>query len=330
MPKYSIIIPVYKAEKTISECVDSILRQAFEDFELILVNDCSPDKSSLIVAKYASKDNRIKILNQPKNLGVSAARNRGLNVAKGDYILFVDSDDFVSDDYLSIIDKELTEKPTDLLSFGMNMYYQYPGEPIKTEISSMNCEVDGEFPSCENWHFLCLKSFFASPCNKVFLRSIIEINTLRFDETCVSYEDFIFNCKYCNCIRNFRIISRPLYFYRQLSKASSASKRNWEIPFSISRKVVDICKEFIEIHKDFNLSNIMLHALQSYRIELQYAFLQGEKKFYSAVKEVCNDEKFIDTIDLIKPKGKTLLLLKLGILLHLSVVQRAMILRIIR
>ena len=90
----SIIVPVYNAEKYLSRCIDSILRQTFADFELILVNDGSSDKSKEICEKYLESDPRIKLINQ-ENSGVSAARNTGLDNASGEYIGFVDSDDFI-------------------------------------------------------------------------------------------------------------------------------------------------------------------------------------------------------------------------------------------
>ena len=95
MPKISIIVPVYKVEKFLPKCIDSILSQTFTDFELILVDDGSPDNCGKICDEYAHKDDRVVVVHK-LNEGVSIARNKGLDVAKGEYILFCDSDDFVS------------------------------------------------------------------------------------------------------------------------------------------------------------------------------------------------------------------------------------------
>ena len=94
MPKISVIIPVYNVEKYLRECLDSLLNQAFKDIEIICVNDGSTDGSLNILNEYASKDSRFIIINQ-NNQGLSAARNNGLNVAKGDYVAFLDSDDYI-------------------------------------------------------------------------------------------------------------------------------------------------------------------------------------------------------------------------------------------
>ena len=101
MPKISIIIPIYKVEKYLEKCLDSVLRQTFTDWEAICINDGSPDKCDEILAKYAQKDKRIKVINQ-ENQGVSISRNNGLKQAEGEYILFLDSDDFIHPQLLEI------------------------------------------------------------------------------------------------------------------------------------------------------------------------------------------------------------------------------------
>ena len=98
MPKISIIVPVYKAEKKLARCIESILNQTLKDFELILIDDGSPDKSGQICDEYAQKDSRINVIHQ-KNKGASAARNNGIKVARGEYIGFIDSDDYISKNY---------------------------------------------------------------------------------------------------------------------------------------------------------------------------------------------------------------------------------------
>ena len=109
----SIIIPVYKVEKYLPNCIESILRQTFKDFELILVDDGSPDNCGEICEEYAQKDSRIKVVHQP-NGGLSAARNSGIDIAKGDYLTFIDSDDFVFPHYLEILVKLCQENDADM------------------------------------------------------------------------------------------------------------------------------------------------------------------------------------------------------------------------
>lgn len=100
-PKISVIVPVYKVEQYIHRCVDSILAQSFTDFEIILVDDGSPDNCGKICDEYAQKDSCVKVFHKP-NGGVSSARNLGLNNAKGEWVTFIDSDDYIEQGFFSI------------------------------------------------------------------------------------------------------------------------------------------------------------------------------------------------------------------------------------
>ena len=118
--KYSIIIPVYNVEKYIAKCLDSVLSQSYNNFEAIVVNDGTPDNSQQIIDEYAKKDNRIKPVIK-ENGGLSDARNYGLKYASGDYIIFLDSDDYIEKDLLKEIDKKATKKQPDLIKFRTRM-----------------------------------------------------------------------------------------------------------------------------------------------------------------------------------------------------------------
>lgn len=109
----SIVVPVYKVEAYLHRCVDSILAQSFTDFELILVDDGSPDNCGKICDEYAEKDKRIRVVHQ-KNGGLSAARNAGIDIAQGEWISFIDSDDWIHPDYLRVLYEAATEQGTDI------------------------------------------------------------------------------------------------------------------------------------------------------------------------------------------------------------------------
>ena len=102
-PKISVIIPVYNVEKYLAECIESILNQTFNDIEILIIDDCSTDNSYKIMEEYAKKDSRIVLYHNENNVGVSKTRNIGLDNAKGEYIAFVDSDDYVAPDFLRIL-----------------------------------------------------------------------------------------------------------------------------------------------------------------------------------------------------------------------------------
>lgn len=119
---YSIIVPVYRVEKYLSQCIESILSQTYRDFELILVDDGSPDSCPAICDEYAKRDNRIKVIHK-ENSGSVSARNTGLRVAQGEYICFVDGDDFVLSDMLETYERELCNKKVDMICTGYSLYY---------------------------------------------------------------------------------------------------------------------------------------------------------------------------------------------------------------
>jgi len=123
MPKISVIIPIYNVEKYLRRCLDSVLNQTFADWEAICVNDGSPDNSDIILAEYAAKDARFKIVNK-KNGGLSDARNAGMQVATGDYILYLDSDDFIHPQTMEIAYSLAVRDGADIVSFTYDRIYR--------------------------------------------------------------------------------------------------------------------------------------------------------------------------------------------------------------
>lgn len=125
MCEISIIVPVYNVEKYLKKCVDSILNQTFKDFELILVDDGSPDSSGAICDQYAEKDSRVKVIHK-KNGGLSDARNAGIEVAKGKYLGFIDSDDYIAEDMYELLHNNIVRENADLSICGI--YHVYDGK----------------------------------------------------------------------------------------------------------------------------------------------------------------------------------------------------------
>ncbi len=135
--KFSVIVPVYKAEKYLPQCVESILNQEYDDFELILVDDGSPDNSPAICDEYAEKDNRVKVIHKP-NGGASDARNEGIKSAVGDYLMFIDSDDYWDD--TSVFDKvsdTFKRTKADLVQFGHKKFYINDNKIISPQTRNM-------------------------------------------------------------------------------------------------------------------------------------------------------------------------------------------------
>ena len=205
--KISIIVPVYNVEKYIDYCIKSILAQTFEDFELILIDDGSTDNSYKICQAY-SKYNNIKLFKK-ENGGVSSARNYGIDHASGKYITFIDSDDFVAPDYL----EKLNASALTNTEFVFSGIINYDSNEKKDIINLKNYSWD-LFQENDFLNFL-QQPLQTSPCAKLYLRSIIEKNNLKFDNSLSYAEDKDFNLNFFRYISNAVSISYSGYFYRR-------------------------------------------------------------------------------------------------------------------
>ena len=125
---FSVVIPIYNIEKYISECIDSVLNQSYKNIEILLVNDGSEDNSQSICEFYSKKDNRVRLINK-KNGGLSSARNKGIEVARGNYIIFLDGDDYWDDENaLEKINNNLEESKADVLLLGLKKRFEDTGK----------------------------------------------------------------------------------------------------------------------------------------------------------------------------------------------------------
>lgn len=192
-PVFSIIVPVYKTAKYLPKCIDSILSQTFKNFELILVDDGSPDDCPQICDDYAEKDFRIKVIHK-KNGGVSSARNCGIDAAKGTYIWFIDSDDYIEPFSLQRLFEVQKNHNAELYVFN------------NRSVCELSTENINEF--FRKYHFTYVLGF--EPWNKLFKREIIKANNLQFDTQETIGEDLLFNLNYYKTI--FSDGAKDIYF----------------------------------------------------------------------------------------------------------------------
>ena len=205
MPKISVIIPVYNVEKYLAECLTSVVNQTFKDIEIICINDGSTDNSPKILEEFAQKDNRIKIINQ-ENQGMSCARNAGLAVATGEYISFIDSDDYVSTDLYADLQKFL---PAELIYFNACIFPM--SEKYQALQNYIQCKFEGELPITEK----IISQTNVHIWNKIFKASIIKENNIKFPDG-LYFEDFPFMFEYLHSINTVKFVGgRGYYFYRQ-------------------------------------------------------------------------------------------------------------------
>ena len=188
-PTVSIIVPVYNAELTIGRCVESILNQDYTDFELLLVDDGSPDNSGAICDAYAARDSRVRVFHQ-ENSGVSASRNLALDRAQGTYLQFLDSDDWITPDATSSLVRAMESGPCDMV---ISDFYRVVGERLsqKGDIDEDGIMTREEFAA----HMMedPADFYYGVLWNKLYRRAIVETHHLRMDPEISWCEDFMFN-----------------------------------------------------------------------------------------------------------------------------------------
>lgn len=285
-PLISIIVPVYNSEKTLNKCIDSILKQAFDDWELLLIDDGSTDRSYEICNEYAAKDKRIEVYHK-KNAGVSSARNVGLNRAKGKWITFGDSDDEILNNTFALYDRIIKEhNEIDLISCGYIIYYKsgsFKNISCEKDIISkdkksnlLNCEENGYYG------FLWDKCFRASIAKKY-----------RFDETISYCEDHLYTYQYllqCRCVYFSPDIVYKYYVDDMEVKGNGHSNRLLDYKMSINVAKMERTLKYKFYRGDKNLESKIESAF-TYKImdAIYYAIIshhftnayQIYKKYYS-------------------------------------------------
>lgn len=201
-PRFSVIIPVYNAQDTITKCVQSILCQAPNDLELILVNDGSGDNSASVCDQLAMQDTRIRVIHQ-QNAGASSARNAGLCAAQGQYLQFVDADDWVLP---GLYDRAscLLQNNIDVLFFGVQNVGYHPEPPLPDAVYDNLSALKSQFQ-----HYLVDTGQFAAPYNKLYRASVI--GSIRFDPNLRINEDLLFNLQVLQHCQRVQFISTNYY-----------------------------------------------------------------------------------------------------------------------
>lgn len=220
MPKISVVVPVYNVENYLCKCINSILDQTFSDFELILIDDKSPDKSGDICDEYAKRDKRIRVIHKMQNEGVSAARNDGLDTARGDYLTFIDSDDWIEPIFLEHLYHIAVEKNADIVTCTL----KYDGEAKKfgRTLGTYDGVSEQKKVSIKDDDFFWGKwfSFDGAAC-KFYSRNFINKNSIRFDLSLCNGEDALF---FANAmISSPKCIASTAALYHYFIRADGAS-----------------------------------------------------------------------------------------------------------
>lgn len=218
MNYFSIIIPVYQTERYIVDCIESVLKQDFDDYELILVDDGSTDRSPTICDQYASQFEKICVVHK-KNGGLSDARNTGIRAAAGKYLLFLDSDDFWSDSqFLKKLKTEIEHQNCDVINFHYKYYYEEENQ-YRDFFSPIDEESLWKMNADQRFQYLVEQNqYIASACNKAVSRELILQNSLYF-RVGITSEDIEWCARLASCSKKMGGCNLNAYCYRQRAES---------------------------------------------------------------------------------------------------------------
>ncbi len=259
----SVIVPVYNAEKYLRRCIDSILAQTYSDFELLLIDDGSKDSSGEICDEYAQKDTRVRVFHK-ENGGVSSARNLGLDNARGEWVTFVDSDDYVHHEFLSSLS---VKHGVDLIVGS----FQIVGSDEEWD-GILDEALYDKASLRDNIVKLSLLTNFLVPWGKLFRRDIIGKNNITFDENIHSGEDTLFVYNYLKYIGSLYLCDKPYYFYERGNQGLSQSIHNLAHNFYAMDTFSSVLKN-LEDAFDCCLYDVYVPCIKTYCVKsIQYIY----------------------------------------------------------
>lgn len=243
----SIIIPVYNVSLYLDECVKSILGQTYMDYECILVDDGSTDDSLKKCHLWACKDSRIRVIHQ-NNQGVSAARNKGIEEANGEYITFIDSDDWVDSSYLEDMMMPMLQKSVDLVVSGLKQRYK-DGSFLYFNTKEMQINISEQY--VREFVEINQKFLLYGPVAKLYKTYIIRKFSIKFPLQCSYGEDLIFNYCYLEYVRSLYVVSQSNYNYRIVGFGTLSSIKR-ENQFHIEYEQWIFLRKFYQTHNMLN------------------------------------------------------------------------------
>lgn len=285
-PKITVIVPVYNVEKYLHKCIDSIINQTYKELEIILVNDGSPDNSASICDEYARKDNRIKVIHQ-KNKGLSGARNSGLEIATGEYVAFVDSDDWVHEKMYETLITEVLIHQTNLANCVLIESYKKRKEIPSENQKSIILDKKELLYNYFNYGFYVPRNLYSKALIKDF----------RFDENISFVEDMFFAIDIFEKVDKTIFIDFPFYIYNTDNDSSlTRVKYNKNTFLSlrantyIQKKVTSIFPNDPELHtviRERIIGNCLYH-LQNFYLEIN-TDLDPDSVMKRKAKQTFND-----------------------------------------
>ncbi len=307
MIKVSIIVPVYNVELYLRECLDSIINQTLKDIEIICVDDCSTDNSYIILDEYSKKDSRIKLLKHNVNKGLGPARNTGINVAQGEYIGFIDSDDYISLDYFENLYNTAKKYNSDIVSTLNIKLYEMHNNKIKHFYYSFKKK---EYAS--TWNLYDIENPFSYNAiapyawNKIYRRDFLLSHELFFMNIKFGCEDANFTIKYMAHKPSISFNNKSIIYYRQRSNSlTNIVKNNIESTKSALIHMLDVLEYYSNNFPDLldsiyfkvwvPIFNFYSGSSEIYKIELFNDIKKIAKKLY--IKDYHINKKSIAEVD---------------------------------
>ena len=288
-PLISVIIPVYKVEKYLDKCIDSVINQTYNNLEIILVDDGSPDNCPKMCDEYAKKDKRIKVIHK-ENGGVGSARNKGIEKSTGDYITFVDSDDWIEKEFIHEMLDIANKYKADYVTCGYYRVYENKKEIINGNLEEIvidSKEYVNKLLNVQNGYGFCHMKLI----RKKVIKNVI------FNEKLVVGEDALFNIELCKHINKAVILNKSLYNY--FFNSNSVVRKYDEKYVDKYLNSMKYMSEYIEknynnIETIINLYNYIVYHVML--ICVNYCYHPKNNNKYKSLKKVCNIELFNEAI----------------------------------
>lgn len=294
MPKVSVIIPVYNVEHYLPKCLDSVINQTYKDMEIICVNDCSLDDSLKICKEYATKDSRIKIINREKNGGLSAARNSGLDNASGEYIYFIDSDDYIDLDYIEKM-VEMIEKHSVDMVLNTNILAECGGksEPFVSILYKKKLPK-GEFLPKE----VAINNSLCTVWAHLYKKDFLDKYKLRFPEGYIHEDEYFQHTSKIHLNSLFTFYGPAYHYLQRQGSIISSRKSKIEGYVKIFTLIYKFYKNNNLLHKDIAIKCFKINHFDTIKNEQEFALTKDyieliSKDFEKCHKASSHAEKYI-------------------------------------
>ncbi len=290
-PKISIIVPCYNAQRFLHKCLNTILNQTIKDIEIICVDDCSTDDTAQILLEFAKKDKRIKILTHAKNSGISVTRNTGIEAATGDYIAFIDSDDYIDVTMMEKLYNKAEKTGAEIVLSNIYLYFEDTGAKQLFRDNRYFTYLSSRlFTLTEEPRLVT----YIGVWDRIYTRDLILKNNLRFPVGLV-YEDHLFTIQAMACAKSITVVNEPLYYYRKNAGGSITDNeiKNDKYKFNFV-EISKLIKTFMKnrgIYKTLQNEYLKYHIFYA-TIHQSNCSIKNFSTFFNMMRAITSDEDY--------------------------------------